>query len=185
RQGNYYWSNWSEGQGNWNCRNEAGGRFSVTWSGNNGGFVCGKGWRGGSGNRVIRFQGSYTPTGPGYLAIYGWTRNPLIEYYIVESYDILAPGEPWTLKGNFSSDEGDYDIYTSTRVNKPSIEGTRTFQQFWSVRQQKRVGGTVSLARHFEEWSRRGMRLGGHDYCIVAVEGFTNGTRTPSGQASI
>lgn len=52
RQGGYYWSNWSEGNGNWNCRNEAGGKYSVTWSGKNGGFVCGKGWRNG-GNRSV------------------------------------------------------------------------------------------------------------------------------------
>ncbi|KAF2276873.1 glycoside hydrolase, partial [Westerdykella ornata] len=183
RQG-YYWSNWSEGNGNWDCRNGAGGQYSVTWSGQNGGFVCGKGWRNG-GARVVKFTGTYQPKGPGYLAVYGWTRNPLIEYYVVESYDILAPGEPWTLKGNFSSEEGDYQVYTSSRVNKPSIEGTRTFQQYWSVRTEKRVGGTITMQRHFNEWNRLGMRLGSHDYMIVATEGFTNGTKTPSGTANI
>jgi endo-1,4-beta-xylanase len=54
RQGSYYWSNWSEGNGNWNCRNEAGGKYSVTWSGKSGGFVCGKGWTRG-GNRFVFF----------------------------------------------------------------------------------------------------------------------------------
>jgi endo-1,4-beta-xylanase len=134
---------------------------------------------------VVQFTGTYEPKGPGYLAVYGWTRNPLIEYYVVESYDILAPGEPWTRKGNFSSAEGDYEIYQSSRVNKPSIEGTRTFQQYWSVRTQKRVGGTITMQNHFDAWAKLGMRLGGHDYMIVATEGFTNGTNTPSGSASI
>lgn len=43
RQGGYFWSYWSEGNGNFNCNNGAGGSYTVDWSGN-GGFVCGKGW---------------------------------------------------------------------------------------------------------------------------------------------
>jgi endo-1,4-beta-xylanase len=46
RQG-YYWQNWSEGSGSWNCQSGNAGAYSVTWNGNNGGFVCGKGWQGG------------------------------------------------------------------------------------------------------------------------------------------
>lgn len=45
--------------------------------------------------RTIKYSGTYNATGPGYLAVYGWTRNPLIEYYILESYADLAPNEPW------------------------------------------------------------------------------------------
>jgi endo-1,4-beta-xylanase len=97
----------------------------------------------------------------------------LIEYYIIESHADLAPNEPWTSKGNFTSEEGDYEVFTSTRVNKPSIEGTRTFQQFWSVRKEKRVGGTVTTKTHFDQWSKLGMKLGGHDYVIMATEGYT------------
>jgi endo-1,4-beta-xylanase len=39
-----FWSSWSEGSGSWRCANGAGGSYTVTWSGTNGGFVCGKGW---------------------------------------------------------------------------------------------------------------------------------------------
>lgn len=53
RQGYYYWSNWSEGTGNWRCVNGAGGSYTATWSGNNGGFVCGKGWNPG-GSRYVK-----------------------------------------------------------------------------------------------------------------------------------
>jgi len=119
------------------------------------------------------------------LALYGWTRNPLIEYYIVDSYDVLLPGEPWTKKGNFTFEEGSYELYQSTRVNKPSIEGTRTFQQYWSVRTEKRVGGTITTGRHFTEWNNVGLRLGNHDYQILATEGFTNGKNISSGSSSI
>ncbi|KAK4184213.1 endo-1,4-beta-xylanase B [Podospora australis] len=184
RQG-YYFQNWSEGGSNIRCTNGAGGSFSANWN-SKGGFVCGKGWSGGGG-RTIRYSGTYNATGPGYLAVYGWTRNPLIEYYILDSYADLAPNEPWTSKGNLTIDgEGSFEIYQSTRVNKPSIEGTRTFQQYWSVRTEKRVGGTITVQKHFDEWAKKGMRLGRHDYVVMAVEGYTKtGGPGSSGSASI
>ncbi|KAF4630955.1 hypothetical protein G7Y89_g7186 [Cudoniella acicularis] len=179
----YYYSFWSEGNGNFKCNNGAGGQYSVTWSGK-GGFVCGKGWNVG-GSRTVKYSGTYTPTGPGYLSVYGWTKNPLIEYYIVDSYGILAPGEVWHLKGNFTTDEGTYQMYQSERDNKPSIVGTSTFQQYWSVRTEKRVGGTITTGKHFSEWAKVGMKLGNHDYAIVATEGYTNGANVSSGSSSI
>ncbi|KAF2246092.1 glycoside hydrolase family 11 protein [Trematosphaeria pertusa] len=184
RQGGYYWSFWQEGGGSHNCQNGAGGSYTAKWSGG-GGFVCGKGWQPG-GSRAVKYSGTYTPVGPGYLALYGWTQSPLIEYYIVDNYDVLAPGEPWTFKGNFTSEEGDYSVYTSQRVNKPSIEGTRTFMQYWSVRSEKRTGGTITTGTHFSQWQKLGMNLGRHSYMILATEGFTNSSYpTPSGSSSI
>ncbi|KAH6651239.1 concanavalin A-like lectin/glucanase domain-containing protein [Chaetomium tenue] len=178
-------NSWSEGGSNIRCVNGQGGSFTANWN-SKGGFVCGKGWNG-QGARTIKFTGTYNATGPGYLAIYGWTRNPLIEYYIVESHADLAPNEPWTSKGEFTIDgEGTYEIFTSTRVNKPSIEGTRTFQQYWSVRKEKRVGGTVTTTKHFDAWKAKGMGLGNYDSVIVAVEGYTaDGGPGSSGSASI
>lgn len=120
--------------------------------------------------------------------MYGWTRNPLIEYYVIEAHADLAPNEPWQRMGEFTIDgEGTYEVFQSTRVNKPSIEGTRTFQQYWSVRKEQRVGGTVTMQRHFDAWARFGMRLGNHDYVVVATEGYTsepNGWGS-AGQSSI
>ena len=103
----------------------------------------------------------------------------------LRSHGDLTPGEPWTLKGNFTFDEGTYQMYTSTRTNKPSIEGTRTFQQYWSVRTEKRVGGTISTGRHFSEWAKVGMRLGGQQYMILATEGYNHGSTKCSGTANI
>ncbi|CAG8961766.1 hypothetical protein HYFRA_00006309 [Hymenoscyphus fraxineus] len=184
RQGGFYYSFWSEGSGSFRCTNGAAGSYTATWGGQGGGFVCGKGWNTG-GKRAVKYSGTYTPTGPGYLALYGWTTNPLIEYYIVDSYGLLLPGEPWTPKGNFSFEEGTYQLYQSTRVNKPSIVGTATFQQYWSVRTEKRVGGTITTGKHFDAWSKAGMRLGGHNYMIIATEGYTNGKNYSSGTSSI
>ncbi|KAL1796572.1 hypothetical protein ACET3X_005112 [Alternaria dauci] len=132
RQGGYY-SFWSEGGGSFRCSQQGGGKYTCNWSGQpGGGFVAGTGFKPG-GSRTVKYTGTYDAKGPGYLALYGWTRNPLIEYYIIESYDILAPGEPWTRKGNFTFEEGTYELYTSQRINKPSIEGTRTFTQFCTM----------------------------------------------------
>ncbi|CBX97200.1 hypothetical protein LEMA_P103310.1 [Plenodomus lingam JN3] len=184
RQGGYY-SFWSEGAGSFQCNQQGGGKYTCKWSGQpGGGFVAGTGFKPG-GSRTVKYSGTYDAKGPGYLALYGWTQNPLIEYYIIESYDILAPGEPWTKKGNFTFEEGTYELYTSQRVNKPSIEGTRTFTQFWSVRTEKRVGGTITTSKHFDAWSKAGMRLGNHNYMIMCTEGFANGTLLPSGSSTI
>ncbi|SPQ20818.1 4df74c00-cdf3-4e05-9f3c-3d875db87dc6 [Thermothielavioides terrestris] len=177
-------NNWSEGGSNIRCVNGPGGSFTANWN-SKGGFVCGKGWNG-QGARSITFTGTYNATGPGYLSIYGWTTNPLIEYYIVENHADLAPNEPWTLKGNVTSDGGTYDIYTATRINQPSIVGTATFQQFWSVRREKRTGGTVTTPTHFAAWKALGMNLGTYNSVIVAVEGYTaKGGSGSSGSASI
>ncbi|RYP93207.1 hypothetical protein DL770_000682 [Monosporascus sp. CRB-9-2] len=181
--GQSFWSYWSEGGGNFVCNNGPGGSYTARWSGN-GGFVCGKGWNPGTG-RTIRYSGEYKPTGPGYMTIYGWTRNPLIEYYVIEAHGDLSPNEPWTSKGTFTFEEGTYEMFQSTRVNKPSIEGTRTFQQYWSVRTEQRTNGSVTMQRHFDEWAKVGMRLGRHDYQILATEGYTSNGVTPSGTSSL
>lgn len=139
----------------------------------------------------MKYQGQYNPKGPGYLALYGWTRNPLVEYYIVESWDVLAPGEPWTLRGNFTSQGANYAFYTAQRVNKPSIEGTRTFTQHFSVRSEAEmkvgeVGGTINTADHFDAWAKFGYRLGNFEAAMYMVtEAFANGTKLPSGTSTI
>lgn len=128
----------------------------------------------------IKYTGYYQPNGNSYLAIYGWTTGPLIEYYIVESFGTYDPSSQAQVKGNINVDGSNYKVATATRVNAPSILGTNTFTQYWSVRQNKRATGIVNTKSHFDAWAKMGMKLGKHDYQIVAVEGYFS-----SGQAGI
>lgn len=136
--------------------------------------------------RVINYSGTYQPNGNSYLSIYGWTRSPLIEYYVVESYGTYNPSSAASRKGTVSCNGASYDILQTTRYNQPSIDGTQTFQQFWSVRNPKKqpggqISGTVDTGCHFRAWASLGMNLGSsYNYQIVATEGYQS-----SGSATI
>ncbi|KAK0619615.1 glycosyl hydrolases family 11-domain-containing protein [Immersiella caudata] len=173
----YYFSFWTDGAGSIRYTNEAGGQYSATWSGN-GNWVGGKGWNPGTA-RTIGYTADYRPNGNSYLAVYGWTRNPLVEYYVVESFGTYNPSTGATQIGTINSDGGSYKIYRTQRVNQPSIEGTRTFYQYWSVRDVKRTSGSVTMANHFAAWEQSGLQLGTHDYQVMATEGyFSSGSAT-------
>jgi len=135
-----------------------------------------------------RYNGNFS-----YIGIYGWSRNPLVEYYIVEdSYGnqyrdaasyIANINE--TIQGtemtSYTLDGSVYKVYRKDR-NGPSIEGgaNRDFRQFFSVRQTPRQSGTVSITEHFKEWAKQGMNLGSNMYeCKFKVEAGGNENASP------
>ena len=128
------------------------------------------------------FDCSYNPidtSGMSYLSVYGWTVDPLIEYYIVEDWRNWIPSmaEGSTLKGTIEIDGSIYDIYQNTRINQPSIVGMTTFEQYFSIRRDVRNSGTIDISGHFDKWSSLGMPMGKLDEVSFVVEGYkSNGT---------
>jgi endo-1,4-beta-xylanase len=157
--------------------NYGGGNYSTTWSlGTNGNMVAGKGWNPGSTSRTVGYNaGAFSPGSNGYLALYGWSTNPLVEYYVVDSWgNFTPPGNGAQSLGTVNSDGGTYNIYKVSRSG-PNILGNGPFTQYWSVRTSKRAQGTnnvITFNNHVRAWASHGMNLGTMNYQIMATEGF-------------
>ncbi|KAM0279717.1 hypothetical protein ACHAQH_004408 [Verticillium albo-atrum] len=176
----YFYSWWSDGQSPVTYTNGAGGSYSVQWS-SGGNLVGGKGWNPGSA-KEISYSANWEPTNNGnsYLTVYGWTRSPLVEYYIVESHGEYNPGSSAEPRGEIEADGSVYKLYESTRVQQPSIDGTQTFQQYWAIRENHRTSGTVNTGTFFNAWEAAGMPMGQHNYMILATEAYNS-----AGKASV
>lgn len=102
-----------------------------------------------------------------YIGVYGWSQDPLIEWYIVDSWKPSRPTwignsgcEGCGLQGTITVDGATYDVYVD-KVQRGSIEGNNTpFTQYFSVRKSKRSCGTIDITAHFEAWESLGMPLG-------------------------
>jgi len=122
--------------------------------------------------------------GYSYVGVYGWTRDPLVEYYIVDNW--LSPSRPgdWVGEknhGNFQIDGAQYTVYENNRFG-PSIDGDTQFKQYFSIRSEARDCGTIDISAHFKQWEALGMKMGKlHEAKVLGEAG--NGSGGVSGTA--
>ncbi|HET7544428.1 MAG TPA: glycoside hydrolase family 11 protein [Polyangiaceae bacterium] len=152
--------------------------FSLDWSGV-GDLLGRKGIRPGSANLVVTYQADYQPSGNSYLCIYGWTRSPLVEYYIVDSWGNWRPPGGQGHVGTVTTDGGTYDIYKIAKSG-PNIDGNGSFTQYWSVRTAKQTSGVITVGNHFNAWKSSGLAIGNFYEVSMTVEGYQS-----SGKADV
>jgi len=145
------------------------GNYAITWSGVND-VVGGKGWSTGSAQSIGYNVGS--ASGYNNISIYGWTTNPLVEYYICELGSLYTGNA--TYKGSVSSDGHNYSTYEHQQVNQPSIIGTATFEQYLDNWGGSSTGSnhTVTTSNHFNHWNSLGMKMGSFNYQILGTEAY-------------
>jgi endo-1,4-beta-xylanase len=177
--GGYYYQMWSAGTGSACITLNSGNSYSASWS-NVGDFVAGVGWNPGSNATVSFSSGLSASGGTTLVSLYGWSTNPLVEYYVMENY-AGSPPTAGTYMGQVSSDGGTYNIYEHQQVNQPSIVGTATFEQYLAIRTSPTSSGTITTQNFFNAWASHGMRLGTLNYQILATESFGGG----SGRSSV
>ncbi len=177
--GNTGWTGllWYQG-GNNSMTYYGNGTFKAAWNGTNS-FIAGVGYYGGDDLRSNNmqydcyFRHSKTGSGGGYnyISVYGWTLNPLVEFYIVEDwFSKPGPNLLGQKKGTITIDGASYDVYQNMRYNAPSIDGEKTFPQFFSVRSSSRQSGHIDISAHFKEWESLGMKIGNIFQLLFAVE---------------
>jgi hypothetical protein len=174
--GGYSWELWAEGTGT-GCMTVFGvdARFKATWT-NVEDLLARVG---------LSFDQTKTPAQIGtisadfaetktggtnglvYIGIYGWTVDPLREYYILDDWGSTMPagtasdGTPRDHVGTITVDGGTYEVWKKTRTNKPAITGdNKTFDQYFSIRQTARQCGHISISEHFSQWNSLGLPLG-------------------------
>ncbi|KNE72384.1 hypothetical protein AMAG_16869 [Allomyces macrogynus ATCC 38327] len=173
--GGLWYSFWADVPGHSSISIGPDGQYTTSWNSVSN-FVAGKGWPTGSPTRVVEYSGTFSPQGNGYLSVYGWAKDWSVEYYITDNWGNYRPtGE---FRGTVDSDGDTYDIYQVFRQD-PSPAGGK-FQQYWSVRRNRRSAGTITIGNHFKAWASHGMNLGALGVQFVATEGYKS-----SGSSSI
>jgi endo-1,4-beta-xylanase len=152
----------------------ASGQWDLSWQSGTYDFVGGKGWKPGSARTINYNAGVWNPgSSNAWLAVYGWFTNPLVEYYIVDTWGSWRP-TMGTQMGTVTCDGAAYDVWKNVRTNAPNITGTnQNFDQWWSIRQTKRATGanvTITTSCHFNYWKTKGFTQGSFDEQLMATE---------------
>ena len=172
--GGMYYQMWSAGQGSACITLNSSNSYSSSWSGI-GDFVAGVGWNPGS-TQSISYNGSLNANGgTNLVSLYGWSTNPLVEYYVIDNY-VGSPNYAGQNMGTMTSDGGTYTIIKHQQVNQPSIQGTTTFWQYLAIRTSPRSSGTITCQNFVNAWASKGMNLGSMNYQIMATEAWGGGS---------
>lgn len=174
----YHYEIWYQG-GNNSMTYYDNGTYTAKWSGTND-FLARVGFKYnedktydqvGPIDAYYKWSHQGSAGGYNYIGIYGWTVDPLVEYYIVDDW-FNKPGANLLgqRKGEFTVDGDTYEIYQNTRYNAPSIKGDQTFPQYFSVRKSARQCGHIDITAHFKKWESLGMKMGKMYEAKVLVE---------------
>jgi hypothetical protein len=107
--------------------------------------------------------------GYSYMGIHGFTKDPPAEFFIVDDAFQSPSPKPWNTQfvGPLSVDGGLYDIYKGMTVSDGPNPG---FANIYSVRQEHRSCGHISISAHFSKWEDLGIKLGKLETVEVFVE---------------
>lgn len=191
-----------------NVSEENGGAFEVEWQGTINMLArTGKRWGSNSsvtvqnvGNITSEFEVEWSSSdNVKYVSVYGWGYydqqdipsgfSNEIEYYIIQDRGSYNPTQGGKKFGSAKIDGIDYDFYTTDRIQQPSLSGTSTFKQYWSIpsnTSQHRTKGTISISKHFKAWADAGMKMGRlYEVASMKIESYTGNTGTAKGYAKV
>ena len=191
-----------------NVSEENGGAFEVEWQGTINMLArTGKRWGSNSsvtvqnvGNITSEFEVEWSSSdNVKYVSVYGWGYydqqdipsgfSNEIEYYIVQDRGSYNPTSGGQKHGSATIDGIEYDFYTTDRVQQPSLSGTSTFKQYWSIPKntsQHRTKGTISISKHFKAWADAGMKMGKlYEVASMKIESYTGQGGNAKGYAKV
>ncbi|MEE1062646.1 MAG: glycoside hydrolase family 11 protein [Paludibacteraceae bacterium] len=157
--------------------------FKASWD-NSGDFLARVGYYDGNASKEYTDLGeiyavyNYSKKGDGggkysYIGVYGWTKNPTIEYYIVDdSFTPDGDGMFWDTetKGTYKVDGVEYTLKVGIRNNYPSILGNTSFKQVFAVRSSYQTCGSINVTEHFKNWENLGIKMGNIYDCKIHCE---------------
>ena len=157
--------------------------FKASWD-NSGDFLARVGYYDGKASKEYTDLGeiyavyNYSKKGDGggkysYIGVYGWTKNPTIEYYIVDdSFTPDGDGMFWDTetKGTYKVDGVEYTLKVGIRNNYPSILGNTSFKQVFAVRSSYQTCGSINVTEHFKNWEKLGIKMGNIYDCKIHCE---------------
>ncbi len=190
--GEYFFTHWKDG-GSASLNMQTNGTFNVDWQGGGYNYVGGPGWHYGDENRVIGYRFD-SDSGANFITVYGWGYDKnmaktdpshLVEYYILQRWsDAYEPSQNGVFGKKFVSNGVEYSTYRTIREEKPSINNTSTFYQYWSKPSQQQPLGVeleIVFADHVKAWADSGWVLPNMNnfdasddptYQVMAVEVF-------------